>query len=421
MKNFDTIVIGAGITGLSSAYHLKRENPDLEICIVEKEPTYGQGNTGKSAAGFRDLFTSEINFKLSSTSISFYKHIQEDIGFDLGMNFVGYLFLMDNDSLDSEGVRKIRKRTDTLMLSKEDVSDLGFNTNLDRKVKEIMGLKDIDGGLLGKNCGIIEPDLILTFYARELEKMGVEMKFNTEVERLNIKPVVELNYPGEPYVWQEKIIKSIKTNNGELSAENYVLATDVWTNVLLDPLGIDSHIRPKKRQIFQVSGDKIKDMVTMNYKKENGIFPFTFLPKPWVYLRPEPKSKSFWVGLSDDIGRDFSLEKDPQPEIEYYNKNIYLIANEYIPAFHNSKVTSSWAGYYSLNTIDGTYYVFKEMNIIVATGSSGSGILKGDAVGRIVSALVSSKEKAVLYGGEKINIDDLGVKNRKTPTEEFVI
>ncbi len=204
-------------------------------------------------------------------------------------------------------------------------------------------------------------------------------------------------------------------------ADQYILANDVWINNLLDPIGIDSHIRPKKRQVFQVTEDGIKRMVRMDYRWRDGIFPFTILPGPRIVMRPEPGSGSFWISYNDEIGRDFSLEDDPQSEMEFYLKNELMVLREYIKAFNNSRVTGAWAGYYSENTIDGTYYIFREMNIIIATGSSGSGIMKGDSAGRIVAALTMGKEKARLFNGFEIPVKYLGIKNRNVEKEELVI
>ena len=72
-QKFDVVVIGAGISGLSTAMHLKEGNPDLSIVVLDKQHTYGQGNTGKSAAGYRDIFKTEVNRKLASSSIEFFK------------------------------------------------------------------------------------------------------------------------------------------------------------------------------------------------------------------------------------------------------------------------------------------------------------------------------------------------------------
>jgi glycine/D-amino acid oxidase-like deaminating enzyme len=123
--------------------------------------------------------------------------------------------------------------------------------------------------------------------------MGVEFIYSTNVEKLNLEPVKRLDYPCEPFIWQDKKIGSIETKNGKMYADQYILATDVWVNSLLDQIGIDSHIRPKKRQVFQVSGDGIKRMVNMDYRGRDGIFPFTILPGPRISMRPEPGSGSF--------------------------------------------------------------------------------------------------------------------------------
>ena len=231
-----------------------------------------------------------------------------------------------------------------------------------------------------------------------MRKIGVEFNYNTTVNKLSLEPVVKLDFPGEPLIWQDKTIRHLETNKGYMLADNYLLTTDVGPNYLLDPIGIDSHIRPKKRQVFQVAGKGISDMVTKDYRGDPSPFPFTMLPVPMIDMRPDPRSESFWISFNDDIGRDFSLEDDPVPEMDFYEKNLHTVIREYLPIFNESKVNSSWAGYYSMNTIDGTYYIFKELNVGVITGSSGSGIMKGDAAGRIAGAMMLGNKKARLYG-----------------------
>ena len=56
--NYDYIIIGAGIIGSATAYHLKRLNSNLDILLIEKNQRAGFGNTAKSAALFRNLFSS---------------------------------------------------------------------------------------------------------------------------------------------------------------------------------------------------------------------------------------------------------------------------------------------------------------------------------------------------------------------------
>lgn len=420
MQKYDLLVIGAGISGLASAYHVKSENPDMSVCIVDKWGVYGQGNTAKSAAAFRDVFTSETNYKLASSSISFYRDIQKG-GHDLGMHFNGYMFLLDDKKLNSLSIQNLLKRVKSRLISRDEVQALGIKTNPEPEASKVMNLSNIDGGFIGENCGIMEPDLLASYYANALEKMGAEFKFSTRVRRLNLSPKSKLDFPGEPFIWQDKFVESADSNKGTLVADQYLLATDVWTSELLDPLGIDSFSRPKKVQVFQVQSKGITEMITRKVSGEEDIFPFTILPSPNIDMRPDPKSKTFWVSYNEAVGNRFSLEETPSAEIDYYSNNLYTVLREYVPAFMESRVSSSWAGYYSMNSLDGTYVIDRSMNLSIINGSSGSGIMKADAAARITSALIAGRAKAKLYGGSEIEVTDLGMSRRKVQQETIII
>ncbi|AKA49131.1 hypothetical protein IX51_08450 [uncultured archaeon] len=419
---YDLAVIGSGIVGLTSAFYIKKGNPDLKIVVIDKQHTFAQGQTGRSAAAFRDLFSSDTNYNLAASSIDFYSHIQKELGYDIGMRYTGYMFLLTEGNEKLPVLEELSKKTRTRTLGRDELENNG-NIKLvpDRDVSEIMGLKEIVGGFIGLNCGIIEPDLLSKYYYEELIHMGVEFMFNTPVESISLEPFDKLDFPGEPFLWQKKTIGSLKTPRGDIVADTYVVATDVWSSELLDPIGIDCHIRPKKRQVFQVSGEEIEKMLFSSRFSESEIFPFTVLPSNSVYMRPAPREKSFWVGVADDIGRDFSFQDDPMAERRYYDYNIIQVIQSYIPAFSNSRVTGMWAGYYSYNTIDMNPYVFQTLNLIVATGTSGSGILKGDSVGRTVAALYNQEEYVNLTNNRKIKTSDLGVSERNVDRERFVL
>lgn len=425
MSRYNVIVIGAGIVGLASAYHIKKDNPDLNILVVDKYASYAQGNTSKAAAGFRDLFSSDPNFKLAKSSISFYDHVQNDLKFNLDMKYVGYMYLLDDVTRKKYNtiIERLERKTKTRRLSREEINYFFPSINLDpdRVSMEVMKLRPIVEAFVGLNCGIIEPDLISNYYYGELEKMGVEFRFSTKIDRLNLEPVNKLEYPGEPFVWQEKKISSISYGSTSFTADNYVIATDVWAPLLLDPLGIDSFSRPKKRQIFQIKGENVEKAL-FNEKKfnEDGILPFTILPYG-VYIRPSIKERAFRVGVSDDIGRAFALEEDPYPEENFYAYNVRPVLLSYFPSLENSRLFSSWAGEYSISTMDDQPFMFKVLNMIFAGVTSGSGLMKADAIGRIVSSLYSGKDQALLYDGSILSSGTFGYLNRKVPYEEFVL
>ncbi len=421
MKKFDVVIIGAGITGLASAYHIKKMSQNLKVAILDKGPTFCQGNTAKSSAAFRDLFSSDVNREITQSTIEFYRYIQRDMGIDLGMRFNGYLFLGNRKFLNDPTFKSFVEKGMARYVSKEALTGMGLRTRLSDEELSVMNLSNIDGGLLGLNCGIFAPEKICDFYGNELKGMGVEFYFGTEVTPPNLKPDVPLDFPGEPFIWQKTSLKTIETSKGEFEASEFVFCTDVWTDNLLDNTGIDGHTRGKKRQVFQISGPEVESLVRKELIDGQNTMPLTILPSHEIVLRPDPESHSIWVTIADDYNRNFSISDDPQPEPEFYEKNLFPIITAYLPQLKNSKVSSMWAGYYAYNTIDKTHYVFRDKNIIVATGSSGSGIMKADAVGRVVAALQSGKEKTKLFNETVIDTSDLGIHKRKVKEEEMVI
>ena len=46
---FDVIVIGAGIVGLSTAYKLNLHHPNLKICVLDKENKVSAHQTGRNS------------------------------------------------------------------------------------------------------------------------------------------------------------------------------------------------------------------------------------------------------------------------------------------------------------------------------------------------------------------------------------
>ncbi len=417
----DVVVIGAGIVGLSSAYYIKKSHPEKNVLVVDEAHTFGQGNTGKSAAGFRDLFTSDINFKLSNSSIKFYSDTQKN-GIDLGMKFVGYLFLLDHENSNIKYLMDLSKKTQVRELQVSDLEKYEFlQTKLPSEVKSMLNLSDIDLAFVGENCGIIEPELVAEHYYNLAVNEGVQFKFDSKIKPLKLDAKDKLDFPGEPFIWQEYTLRSIETETDHIRFDDLVLASDVWTTELLDPTGIDSHVRPKKRQIFQLSGGPVDKILSSWKENRENIFPFTILPAHGVYIRPAPRYHSLWIGCADDYNRDFSLVDDPQAEDDFYSYNIAQVLGSYLPSIGDAKITGKWAGYYSYNTIDMTPYIFRELNIIAATGTSGSGIMKADSIGRVVEALFSNKDETELYNGAVIKTSSLGLRNRSVQHENLVL
>src|SRR5712691_10928797 len=191
MPGYDLVVVGAGIMGLASAYHLKRNNPSKSVLVLDRFGAPGQGNTGRSNAMFRNTFTSPDNQVLANTSIDFYLHLQNELKVNIGLQLIGYLWLLSESQVArTEGYVQGMKRNGVEVeeYSVEELRRLvgGAVTDLDRDGEEanVMGLEDISSGVFGPKCGRLDPEMLVRFYADEFMRLGGKIAFKTIVEGL---------------------------------------------------------------------------------------------------------------------------------------------------------------------------------------------------------------------------------------------
>ena len=422
----DVLIIGGGVLGFSSAYHMKRRKPDAKIVLIDRLGGPGQGNSAKSEGAFRNVFTSKTNYLLADSTIDAFTHFQHDLGYDLKLDHIGYLWLFSE-----EQHRRLKPVLDSmaglgveLRFFEEELSSIipGLVTDFTGDEEaEIMGLEPVDVGMQGVKCGSIDADSLVRCYEQMFLKAGGEVVYGAEAKRLILEPEEELGIPGEPFVWQDAEIKGAETSKGEIRAGTTVVATGVWAQQLLDPIGIDANMRPKKRHIFVFKDPRLRGLFELKGLNEYGALPLTVLPKSGVYLKAELSEESIWVGCADNLGRRFGLEDDPQPEEGYYTESIYHVLVEYFPCFKDVRPVNMWAGQYAINSFDGIPVVAPAPGMIYVGAASGSGIMKCDALGRIAAAFYLGEDEAELYGGRRFRVADLGVRSRRVEREEFII
>ncbi len=433
------LVVGAGILGLSISYHIKEHAPSKDVFLVDRFAAVAQGNTARSNAMFRNTFTSRDNVALADSSIDYYLEVQNELGIDLGLKKCGYLWLM-SERQASKGEANIRKLKNCGIelreYTREDLQRLlpalrsEFSASDEAR---LMDLESIAAGIFGEKCGRLDPTKLANYYKERFLALGGKIAVNTNVTSLIVEPRQPLGIEGEPFTWQESNVAGAKVEgafHGELRAKKTIVAAGAWNNELLEPIGLDGHVKAKKRQLFTLTAKKNEELErllrTRTFSSEG--FPFAILPKNACFVKGVEENREFWVGCDDDFNRPFinvpdaNLE-DCKPEPEYFERSLYPILRQYFPAFEGSRAGQMWAGYYAYNTLDSIPFAFEENDLIVAGGQSGSGIMKADALGRIVEALYRLGEDgdATLHGGRGYRIRNLGFKNRSVEREEWVI
>ncbi len=436
-RQYDIIIVGAGILGATSAYHLIKNNPSKKILVVERYGGAANGNTGRSNAMFRNTFTSKDNQLLSDASIDSYLSLQ-DSGTDIGIRLSGYLWLLSENQLSSNLHSITRMSNDGIgvkTIAKEDLtrSVPTLNTDVSRSEEaRLMQIANVEGAVFGEKCGRLDAVRLTEHYLQLFRKLGGRVSFGTSVESLIVKPRVPLGIDGEPFVWQDSEIVGMNVSgnlDGEILSDTVVIACGAWNNDLLEKIGIDGHVKAKKRQIFriQASGDEAL-MKLMQNDSFNRIrtLPFVILPKNGCFIKALPESKEFWVACDDDFNREYMNNPSPnldqvRAEPDYYAKSVNPILREYFSEFKDKAPKSMWAGLYSYNTLDYLPFVFSEHGAIVVGGDSGSGIMKGDSLGRIVASVYADSDQAELFGNRFYSTSKLGFARRDVEREEWVI
>ena len=434
-ETFDIVVVGAGVLGVATAYYLQKNSPEKKILLVERALAPGQQNTAMSAAAVRNMFASSTNQLLTDTSIRYFEHVQNEKGYELFYEKTGYLWLLSTEQFNHESVKTWMKRMDASgihykVYEKDELKKLMPGLNVDFEgddEAELMNLQQIDYGLFGKDCGVLDPTRLVEYYFEEFKKIThVKPRFGVEVERLILEADPPLDLPGEPYAWQKKKIAGVVTSKGTFRAEVTVLATSSWTNALLDPIGMDSMTKAKKRQLFVIHAEEneaLNDLLNTRGFNDLGCVPFTIFPSAGVYFRPQLQERGFWIGCGDKVGRAFKYvqtDEELVPESSYYENSMFPVLSKYVPAFGTTRPVNSWAGGYNYSP-DKIPFVYLECGVLVVNGASGSGIMKADAMARIADALYRGLPEAELYGGKKCSSNMLSIKDRDVEVESVVI
>ena len=272
---------------------------------------------------------------------------------------------------------------------------------------------EIECILYGHRCGSLSAVKLARYYASLFQKLGGEIKVPVEIKKINLTNGDQY-YPS----WKDISIKTITDQNGiAYTAEDYIFATGAWTQSMLSPIGIASQIYPQKRQMFTL---KIKpDQIALNTKER---IPILILPTGGVYIKPVLQNSMIMVGSANELGNPYQMDDYPPAADEGYFRNaIEPVLNHYFPQLRDYSLFSKWAGYYAYYWPDKNPVIEKVSNIQWVSGTSGSGIMKADAIGRITAAKNLDLEEIELFDETKFHVADLSLKKRNVDAEELII
>ncbi|HDM09022.1 MAG: FAD-binding oxidoreductase [Deltaproteobacteria bacterium] len=358
-KDYDVIIVGAGIMGACTAYYLMKANDKLHLAVIERDPTYTRASTTLSMANVRVQFGLKENIQISQYALQVFETFAEDMEVDgdkpdIGHQKIGNLFLVNEEG------EEVRRKNLALQL------ELGCNVEWwpPETIVEHYPLYNPEGyvgGTFGPDDGIIDPYALLMAYVKKAKSLGAQF-IKGEVKAMKTKA-------GQ--------VEGVVLFSGEqLSAPIVVNCAGAWAPELARTAGIDLPVIPVMRQVFALD----------TADKPEGPLPLTILPSG-LYFRTETGSLIL-LGKSmqdDTVGYDFKWDDKRFMEI------LWPELAEFVPAFDTLKLVRGWAGLYAVSTLDENAFIGEWPELkgyFMANGFSGHGLQQGPAVGRYLSQLI---------------------------------
>ena len=356
---FDLIVIGAGIVGLSSAISFINKNKKAKILILERgllPNGASTKNAGFACFGSSSELLDDLSKNNSETvwetvlmrwqGLQILRKRLGDKGIDL--NLWGGYELFDSKENKIKSLEKIQD------LNKEIYHHLGLKNCFSEYPKNNFGFKNTKGIILNKYEGQIDTGLMMQNLLLLAQKKGITVLNNIEIKAIN-----DLG---------EKV--ELKSINGIFKAKKVVVATNGFANELLKI----NNINPARAQVLitkPISQLKIKG--TFHYQEG------------YYYFR-NIKNRLLFGG-----GRNINFKKEETTEIglnsKIQNHLEYLLKTMILPntAF---EIEHRWSGIMGVGNEKKPIIKPITNNVIAAVRMGGMGIAIGSKVGEIVAKIL---------------------------------
>ena len=221
--SYDAIVVGAGISGAATAYHLAKGG--AKTLLIERGES-ASGGTGKSAAIIRQSYSTPLLVRLARTSITMFENAKVELGRDAGFVQDGYCFVVSHDMLD--GAKKNVAMQRSVGIVNEWSEGPGFPQHLPE-----INPDGIAGIVYEPHGGYADPVQATEAYVEAFKSLGGGLRARAPVRRL---------------LREGDRITGVETDNGELSANYVVNAAGPWAKPLAESAGLDLPLRSVREQ-----------------------------------------------------------------------------------------------------------------------------------------------------------------------------
>jgi len=202
----DTVVIGGGIIGCSTAYHLAA-NGCRDVVVVERSKLTS-GTTWHSAALVRQLRSTIALTQLTQYSARLYAALAGETGQETGWHQCGSLSIATNP----DRLTHIRRQASLARAFGIEVHEV--NRDEIQSLWPIANCDDIIGGVLSPNDGRVNPSDVCAALVKGAKANGARVYEDTQVIGFTIT---------------NGRVSGVKTDHGEIACQRVALCAGLWS------------------------------------------------------------------------------------------------------------------------------------------------------------------------------------------------
>lgn len=351
----DIVVIGGGVHGCALSYHLAKLGAE-QVYLFERR-FLASGGTGRSAAGVRHQFGTEINCLLAIENIRRFETLNEDLGYggDIEFQQGGYLLIAYSRGQLEQFRRNVHLQ-----------NRLGIRSTMlePDQIPDVVPDLDLSGVLGASYCprdGHANPFHVTHAYATAAQRLGVVFNLYEPVVRINV---------------ENGRVRGVETAGRKIACGAAVIAAGGWGAELAATAGLDIPVYSERHQILVTEPfDHILDPMVLCF--DDG-----------TYWKQTPHG-SFLMGIGDpnevkghDMGSTWQF-------LDEMGRKIV----RHMPRLAGARVVRQWAGTYDI-TPDSQAIVGPTPieGLFLNVGWSGHGFQFGPSIGEALAEIVVGNE-----------------------------
>ena len=352
MNKAKIVIIGAGISGLSTAYNLAKKGMK-EIVVIDQSYLNG-GATGRCGAGVRQQWGTKLNCILAKKSIEFFETAQKELEYQKDIEFKqeGYLILATSKAEDEVFAKNVTLQNSLGIPSKK------LTVKEALEIVPHLNPNAFTSATFCNTDGHVNPFLMSEAYYLAARKLGVTFYFYETVKAIEVV---------------DNKIRKVMTDQREIVTENVVNAAGGYAHEVGLMAGIDIPVYAENHEILVTEPTKpMQGPMVMSFSKN-------------IYCQQVPHG-SFLMGRGNP---DAAHDHDISSSWKFLDEMAKTVT-EILPEVAKLRVIRTWGGSYTIspdhqpiisdtNELPGFY---------MACGYSGHGFMFAPITGELLSQMI---------------------------------